>query len=182
MIGDFRDVRTKLLIVVGVLLLMDVAAVVLLLSPVGRSKGQRQQFYEQLRLEKIAKTRAVTPVQGMDQKIATAREEETAFVKDRFAERYSTMSEELSRVAAEAGVTVSDVKYGENEEKGVPRGYDSLTITIQVHGTYTQDMRFINAVERQKMLLLIDAVTFSGMQGDQLSVSVHLSTFLRSAS
>jgi Tfp pilus assembly protein PilO len=181
MIGDLRDVRTKLLIVVGVLVLLDVAAGVLLLSPVGRSKGQRQQLYEQLRLEKTAKTKAVTPVQGMDQKIATAREEETAFNKDRLAERYSTMSDELSHIAAEAGVGVSDVKYDEREAKGVPQGYDSIGITIQVHGTYAQDMHFINAVERQKMLLLIDAVTFGGMQGDQLTVSVHLSTFLRSA-
>ncbi len=31
------------------------------------------------------------------------------------------------------------------------------------------------------MMLLIDAVSFGGMQGDTLTVSVHLSTFLRSA-
>jgi hypothetical protein len=42
-------------------------------------------------------------------------------------------------------------------------------------------MRFINAVERQKMILLIDGVTFGGMLGDALTVSVHLSTYLRSA-
>jgi hypothetical protein len=31
------------------------------------------------------------------------------------------------------------------------------------------------------MMLLIDAVSFGGMQGDALTVQVHLSTFLRSA-
>jgi hypothetical protein len=192
MIGDLRDVRTQLLIAVGVLLLLDVGAIALLVSPAGRSRGARQEEYEQLRLDKFAKTQAATPALGMDQKIATAREQEAEFNSERMARRYSAMSEQLSRIATEAGVGVSNVKYDEHSnisngkpdersEKVVPAGYDSIGITIQVHGSYDQDMRFINAVERQKMLLLIDAVTFGGMEGNALTVSVHLSTFLRSA-
>jgi len=178
---DIRDVRTQLLIVVGVLLLLDLAAIGVLLSPAGRSRSAQQQRLAQLQLEKIGKTRAEAAFQGMDQKIATARQQETDFNRDHLAERYSTMSEQLSQIANEAGVQVSDVKYDERDEKNTPKGYDSIDITMQVHGNYTQDMRFINAVERQKMLLLIDAVGFSGMQGDELTVSVHLSTYLRSA-
>jgi hypothetical protein len=98
------------------------------------------------------------------------------------------MSEQLSRIATEAGVHVSDVRYQDNSDKRgdrsketVPPGYDGVAISIQVHGTYEQEMRFINDVERQKMLLLIDGVSFSGMQGDELSVTVQMSTFRRSA-
>jgi Tfp pilus assembly protein PilO len=178
---DLRDVRTQLLIVVGVLLLLSVGAIGLLMSPAGRSRGAREQEYERLRLEKIEKTRAAAPVQGMDKKIAAAREEEAQFSRERLAEHYSTMSDQLSHIAAEAGVHVSTVKYDEHADKNTPAEFDSVGITIQVQGSYTQDMRFINAVERQKMMLLIDAVTFGGMQGDTLTVSVHLSTFRRSA-
>ena len=178
---ELRDVRTQLLIVVVVLLLLDLAAVGVLLSPAGRSRSAQQQRFEQLRLETMQKTRAAAPTQGMEQKIATAREQEAAFNQEHLAERYSTMSEQLSHIADEAGVKVSDVKYDERDQKNTLKGYDSIGITMQVHGSYTQDMRFINAVERQKMLLLIDAVAFSGMQGEELTVSVHLSTYLRSA-
>ncbi len=182
MIGELRDLRTQMLIAVGVLLLLDVAAIALLVSPAGRSSSQRQKRYEQLRLDKIEKTKATAPAQGMDQKIAAAREQEAAFNKERLAERYSAMSEQLSHIATEAGVGVTDVKYDEHPEKGAAAlGYDSIGITIQVHGSYAQDMLFINAVERQKMLLVIDAVSFGGMHGDELTVSVHLSTFMRSA-
>jgi len=187
MIGELRDIRTQLLIAVGVLLLMDIAAVGLLLSPAGRSRGARQQEFEQLRLEKIEKIRSAAPAQGMDQKIATAREQEAQFNGERLAQRYSAMSEQLSRIATESGVSVSNVKYDERnaDKAGVEKvtipGYESIGITIQIHGSYNQNMRFINAVERQKMMLLIDGVTFGGMQGDALTVSVHLSTFLRSA-
>lgn len=181
MIGEFRDIRTQLLIVAGVLLAVDVGSVALLLSPVGHVSAARQQVYEQLRLEKIEKAHAVAPVQGMDQKIATARQQEAQFSGDRLAQRYSAMSEQLSKIAGEANVRVSEVKYDSREEKDVPPGFDSVGITIQVHGTYEQNMRFINAIERQKMMLMVDAVSFGGMQADELTFSVHLSTFLRSA-
>jgi Tfp pilus assembly protein PilO len=178
---DLRDVRTQMLVVVGVLLLLSLAAIALLLSPAGRSRGAREQEYERLRIEKIEKTKSDAPVAGMDKKIAAAREEETEFNNERLAQHYSAMSEQLAHIAAEAGVNVSDVKYDQRASKGTPPGYDSVGITIQVQGSYEQDMRFINAVERQKMMLLIDAVSFGGMKGDVLTVSVHLSTFLRSA-
>jgi Tfp pilus assembly protein PilO len=181
MIGGLRDVRTQLLLVVGVLFLVDLGAIALLMSPAGRSRGARQQEYERLRVEKIEKSQTAAPALGMDQKIATAREQETQFNSERLAQRYSAMSEQLSRIAKEAGVVVSDVKYDERSVKDIPSGYDNVGITIQVHGSYQQNMQFINAVERQKMLLLIDAVTFQGMKNDVLTVSVHLSTFLRSA-
>lgn len=181
MIFKLRDLRTQLLVAVGVLLLLCVAAIALLLSPAGRSRIAREQEYERLRIEKNEKTMIAAPVQGMDKKIAAAREEEAQFNGERLAQRYSTMSEQLSRIATEAGVNVSTVKYDARADKGTPPGYDGVGITIQVQGSYEQDMRFINAVERQKMMLLIDAVSFGGMQGDTLTVSVHLSTFLRSA-
>jgi Tfp pilus assembly protein PilO len=181
MIGDLRDIRTQLLIVAGLLLLLDVAAIALLVSPAGRSRSARQQEYEHLRIEKIEKTQAAAPSQGMDQKIATAREQEAQFNRERLAQHYSVMSEQLANLATAAGVTVSDVKYDAHEEKGTPPGYDSIGITVKVQGSYEQDIRFINTVERQKMMLLIDAVKFGGMKGDTLTVSIHLATFLRSA-
>ena len=181
MTGDLRDIRTQLLLVVGVLLLLDLAAIGVLVSPMGRSRSGRQQQYEELRLEKIEKTRAVAASQGMQQRIATARDQEAEFNRERLVDRYSAMSEQLSHIASEAGVAVSDVKYDARADKDVPAGYDGIGITIQVHGSYAQDIRFINAVERQKSLLLIDGVAFGGMQAEELTVSVHLSTFLRGA-
>jgi ribosome-binding factor A len=178
--ADLRDIRTQLLIVVAVLLLLDLSAVAVLLSPAGRSRASRQQEFEQLRLDKMAMAKSAAATRGMDERIANAREQESEFNHDRLVERYSAMSEQLAQIAKEAGVGVSDVKYDAREEKNVPTGYDSIGITIQVHGSYTQDIRFINAVERQKMMLLIDGVSFGGMQSDELTVSVHLSTFLRS--
>jgi hypothetical protein len=184
---ELRDLRTKLLIVAAVLLLLDAAAIGVLLSPIGRGTEARQQRSEQLQRKLLAERKAEAATQGMDQKIDIARQQEESFQHERLIGRYSEMSEKLSRIARDAGVSVSDVKYDDSsarqggEKAESPAGFTGIGIVISVRGTYAQDMRFINAVERQKTLLLIDAVSFSGMKGDQLTVSVHLTTFLWSA-
>ena len=182
MIGGLRDVRTQLLVVVGLLLLLDLAAIALLISPAGRSRGARQKAYEQLRLEKVekAKSRCSGPGHGPED-----------CDRSRTAGRLHPRADG-GALLGNVGTTITHRKRRRGERhrckirraarrKDTPPGYDSVGITIQVRGSYDQDMHFINAVERQKMLLLIDAVTFGGMQGDALTVSVHLSTFLRSA-
>jgi hypothetical protein len=184
---ELRDVRIQLLIVAVVLLLLDAAAIGVLLSPMGRGGEAQQQRYQRLQNRQAATSKAAAATQGMDEKIATARQQEASFQRERLIGRYSEMSEKLSRIAHEAGVSVSDVKYndaGETEagaKSAVPAGYTAVWIEMRVHGSYAQDMRFINGMERQKTLLLIDAVSFGGMKGDELTVSVHLTTYLRSA-
>ena len=182
---DLRDVRTQLLIAVAVLLLLDMAAMAVLLSPAGRSRSARQQQYEQLRLVKMEKTRLdrLHPGHGPED---CHRPRAGAGLQPRPARR--ALFGDVGAVVAHCGrgrrqrlrrkIRRACAK---DKEKTTPPGYDGIGITIQVHGSYAQDMRFINAVERQKMLLLIDAVSFGGMQGDELTVSVHLSTYLRSA-
>ena len=176
---ELRDVRVQLGLVAAVLLLFDLAAGGVLLSPAGRSRTARVQVYRQMLRERDEKQKAVAPAQGMDQKIADARQQEDGFHKERLASRYSAMSEQIARLASEAGVSVTHVRYDERElAKGTPAGYDHLGITIQVNGSYAQNIRFINEVERQKLLLLIDGVSFGGMKGNTLTVDIHISTYL----
>jgi hypothetical protein len=179
-----RDVRVQLMLLSGVLLVVALAAAGLLLSPAGRGLEAREHTYNELRRERIDKAQEALPLQGMDQKISTARQQQKEFSEQRVADHYSTVSEQISSLGKEAGVIVSNVHYDRLEQgktREAPAGYEKVGITITVQGTYEQELRFINAVERQKMMLIIDAVGFSGSEGKQLSVSVHLSTYLRSA-
>ena len=72
MIGELRDLRTQLLIVAGVLLLADVAAVGVLVSPLASGRAERQKQYETLRLEKMEKAQATAPARGIHEKIGRA--------------------------------------------------------------------------------------------------------------
>ncbi len=162
-------------------MLLSLAAIGLLVSPAGRSRGAREQEYERLRMEKIEKTRPQLHSKAWTRRLlrlAKKRHNSTASGWRSITRRCRSNCR-ASRAKPECNV--STVKYDEHTDKSTPSGFDSIGITIQVQGSYAQDMRFINAVERQKMMLLIDAITFGGMQGDTLTVSVHMSTFLRSA-
>jgi predicted glycoside hydrolase/deacetylase ChbG (UPF0249 family) len=185
MIAGLHDLRTRLLILVVMLLLLDAAAITVLLSPIGKDNEARQRHYRQLLLEKAANSQAAAATQGMERKIEIAGEQEKNFDRERFIRRYSEMSETLARIARESGVQVSDIKYAASKQdrakQKTPAGYQALEILMQVHGSYAQDMRFINAVEREKTLLIIDDVSFAAMTGDELTVSVRLTTYLRSA-
>ncbi len=181
MIGELRDLRTQLLIVAGVLLLADVAAVGVLVSPLASGRAERQKQYETLRLEKMEKAQATAPARGIHEKIETTRKQESDFLNERLTRHYSAMSEQISHTAKEAGVEVSRVHYDDSlSQRDIPAGFQQLSITIQVRGSYEQDIRFLNAMERQKMMLLVDGVSFSGMKDGQLTVQVKISTFLRS--
>lgn len=183
MIGELRDVRTQLLIVAGLLLAADLGAGAMLLSPAGRSRTARLQEFEHLRVERQEKSLAAAPAKDIDQKIEEARLQEISFVQEHLPHRYSDISENIARLATETGVSVTDVKYTEGaSNKSLPAGYTAINISLTLHGGYEQDMRFINAIERQKQLLLINGVSFGGMQSDKLIVSMNLSTYARSQS
>ncbi len=176
--NDLRDIRVQLALIAALLLVVDLVALGVLLSPMGHP---RESEYEQLRVQRIQKTEAVAPDRGMDQKIAMASEQEAKFNEERLTDRYSAMSEEIAHIAKDAGVDASRVTYDQrNTDKNTPAGYSEVGITVVIRGTYDQDIRFINAVERQKFFLLVATVSFGGMHGDNLAVSLHLSTFMRS--
>ncbi|MDR3763467.1 MAG: hypothetical protein P4M01_05160 [Acidobacteriota bacterium] len=182
MIGQLRDIRTQILIVAGLLLVADLGAGVMLMSPAGRARAAHMQEFERLRVERREKTEAAAPVRNLDKNIEEARLQEAAFIEDRLPHRYSSMSEELARLAQESGIHVTDIKYDESQarDKTLPAGFTGIGIALAAHGGYEQDMRFINSVERQKLLMLIDSVSFGGVQNGTLSVSLHLSTYMRS--
>ncbi len=70
---DLRKARTKLQIAVGALLIIDVAAAVLLLTPYAGSEASRQQQMRQLWLD--LKSRETEPWRGLDKKIPQAKQE-----------------------------------------------------------------------------------------------------------
>ena len=59
-------------------------------------------------------------------------------------------------------------------QRDLPAGFQPLNITIQVKGSYEQNIRFLNAMERQKMMLLVDGVSFSGLKDGELTLAINI--------
>ena len=113
----------------------------------------------------------------MDQKLVQASKDITGFYDQRFPAEYSAVAEELGKVATDTGVHLSGVKY---DEKDAPiEDLHKLLMEVSLSGDYLQEVKFINALERDKMFFLIDGITLGEQQGN-VRLQLKLETYLRS--
>jgi hypothetical protein len=175
--ASIREVRKTLLPVLIGLAVVAAACVGYLLSPAGRSRQVRERDLAVLQAQLAAKRQEVLPTRGMDGKLKQASADITDFYKDRFPAQYSTISEELGKLAAANGVQIAAIKY---EDKDAPvESLRKLNMELALSGSYLQEVKFINALERDKLFFLIDGVTLGEQQGN-VRLQLKIETYLRS--
>ena len=175
--ASIREVRKTLVPVLVGLAVIDLACIVYLLSPAGRSREARERDLAALQTQLAAKRQEVLPTRGMDGKLKQASADITDFYQDRFPAQYSAVSEELGKLAAGSGVQIAAVKY---DDKDAPvEGLRKLNIELALSGSYLQEVKFINALERDKLFFLIDGVTLGEQQGN-VRLQLKVETYLRS--
>jgi type IV pilus assembly protein PilO len=176
--ANLRRARKRLTTVAILLAVLDVAAVGFLLSPLGRSRSAREEEYAEARRELQTKMRDAVPLRGMDKKLDLARQQIADFYSERFPAQYSAVSSELGKVAGETGVRVSQISY-EPKPAEVPN-LQQVVINGNLDGDYLQVVKFINALERDKMFFMVDSLTLAQEQGGRVRLQVRLETYLRS--
>lgn len=174
--ASIRETRRKLMPIVIALIVLDLAGVGFIVSPAGRSRQARQREYYNLRAQLLAKQEEVLPTRGMDQKLKQASHDITTFYDTRLPAQYSAVAEELGKVANDTGVHLSGVKY-EQKDAGI-EGLSKLIMDASISGDYLQEVKFINALERDKMFFLIDGITLGEQQGN-VRLQLKLETYLR---
>jgi len=158
------------------LIALNLACVGYLLSPAGRSRQARRREYYELRAQLTAKRQEVLPTRGMDQKLKQASQDISSFDDQRLPAQYSAVAEELGKLAADTGVHFAAVRYDEKDAS--IEGLRKLNVEITLSGDYLQEVKFINALERNKMFFLIDGVTLAEQQGN-VRLQLKLETYLR---
>jgi len=177
-INSVQQARRILVTIAIVFLLVDIAAAIVLLSPIGRSPAERKDEHQKLRVERMQKDAEARPMRDMDKKIAASRESINDFYSNRLPATYSEISESLGKTAAENHVTLASVKY-EQKPTGIA-GLTNIPMTLSLTGDYVSLMRFINALERDKKFFVLDKVVIGDTgANNQLRVDVQLETFLR---
>jgi len=173
---DLRKARAKLQITVGALVILDLAAVVLLLTPYAGSETSRQQQMRQLWLD--LKSRETAPWRGLDKKIPQAKQEIVDFYRDRFPAGYSEISNSVDKIASESGVKIASEKYDQKDAdlEGVQR----VEVQADVSGDYLQLVRFINTLERSKVFFIVRDLQLGGEQNGQVKLQIKFETYLRS--
>jgi type IV pilus assembly protein PilO len=174
--ASIREVRKKLIPVLIGLTVLVLACVGYLLSPSGRTQQSRQRDLDALRVQLSAKRQEVLPARGMDGKLKEASTEISDFYKARFPEQYSTVSDEIGKLAAANGVQIANVKY---DDKEAPvEGLRQLNIEIALSGSYLSEVKFINALERDNLFFVVDGVALGEQQGN-VRLQLKVETYLR---
>jgi len=175
---DLQQSRRKLKIAIAAMLVADVAAAAVLFSPLVGSAESRRVLMSQLSVELQKKTREVEPLHGIDKKIVLAKDQINRFYKDRFAGRDSVIADELGKLAAQNGVRILQAKYKQLDVESA--SIVPVEIEGEFSGDYLQLVRFINALERSRLLFTVDSVSLEGETAGPVRLAVKLHSYLKS--
>ncbi|MGA7379501.1 MAG: GspMb/PilO family protein [Terriglobales bacterium] len=174
---DLRQTRRKTQIALAAMVAVDVITLAVYFSPLVGSQSARQEQLHDLWKELQQKTREVEPLRGLDKKVPLARKQIDQFYKDRLPAEGSSISENIGKLAGQAGVKISSVRYDMKDPESM--GVQRVLIEADMNGDYLQLVRFINSLERDQMFFLVDSVQLGGEQGGMVKLQMKMETYLK---
>jgi len=173
-----KQFTTILAILGGVNLLL----IIYLLLP-GSSPSARAAQEESLREQKQTLNREVTPLIGIDKKLAQTRVDVKKFYEEKVPGQFSQISQHLEKLMKDAGVTHAGIRYSEDQNRSTEKNelpdVKRIGIETTVTGEYEKVARFINAMEQDKLVFIIDQISLNSQEGGVVSLQVKFETFLK---
>jgi Tfp pilus assembly protein PilO len=114
-------------------------------------------------------------------KVQQAKVEGDKFLDDCTMERasaYSTLIDDLNRMAAESGMQTKEFSYVLDPVEGSDR-IEQLTISANFEGSYGNLTKLINMLDKSQRFLIIDSMQASPQSNGALNVNLRLDTFVR---
>lgn len=174
---NLQNRKPQLYAVIALLLVLDIGLIVYLVSPLRARPATVQQQLQEAKAQLQTARVEAAPLQGMDQKLAVAQRDLDHFYHDRFPTRGSAIAIELGKLAAANGVQISGAQYDE-KESSIP-GVHQVKISAELDGQYVNEVKFINALERDKMFFLLNGVGLTAQQAGAVRLQLLMQTFLR---
>ena len=173
-----KQFTTILAVLGGVNLLL----IIYLLLP-GSSPAARAAQEESLREQKQALTREVTPLIGIDKQLAPPRVDVKKFYQEKVPGQFSQISQHLEKLMKDAGVSSAGVRYNQDRngstEKNELPDVQRVNVETTVTGDYEKVARFINAMEQDKFVFIIDQIALNSQEGGVVSLQIKAETFLK---
>jgi type IV pilus assembly protein PilO len=177
---NIRELRFRLRIATAILGLLCLIAATLLIF--FYTDGNRvAQNFESLHKQVQNRRVAMVPPQTVQDRVKEAREQIAHFYENRFPNSSAAIFEELGRLAKESNVQLETATYKAVVEESPIQGITPIDINAALNGDYAKAMKFINALERNKIFFIVDSVTLGDSEAaGSVRLAVHLETFLRS--
>ena len=178
-----KDPRWTARALLGLLLLLNLAAAAAVFKPWGGSEEEVQSERRQLRLDLQERRATVNRLRAVVQMVEKTRAQADQFFGQYFLDRqtaYSTVLAELNSTAEKAGIRpMGDNSYNFEAIEGSDN-LAMMTVNGSYQGTYADLIEFVNAIDRSSRFLTIDRLQASPAQAPgTLSISLRLNVFVR---
>lgn len=174
---DLRQTRRNIKTAIGVMLGVDVLAAAVLFSPLVGSAESRREQLSQLWSELKQKTAQVEPLKDMDKRISLAHQQIGTFYQKRFPGEESQIATELGKLAAGDGVTIDRAKYKTGDIG--PGRLQPVEMEMDLAGNYVSLAKFINSLERDEMLFIINSIALGSEQAGGVKLQLKLDAYLK---
>ena len=180
MMLNVREIRLRVYIATAAMAILCLVALGLLIAMISASHTRAETF-QSLHGQVQNRRGAVVPPKTVDDRVKEAREQIAHFYEDRFPATQSAIFEQLGKVADENKVRLNQANYTTGEGDVELPGVQLVTITAHLNGNYAQAMKFINALERDKMFFIVDSVSLGDQQGGNVVLNIRIETYMRGA-
>ncbi len=181
---NWKDPRVLVRIGLGVLVVANIAAALIVFKPWGGSAEDLAREQEGLQQQLAQMRTRLDKTKALVAKAERARKEGDGFLASYTTDRrttFSTIFAELDRVAKEAGMEPRPVSYELEQVEGSDTLYQ-MSINAAYEGSYAALTKFVNLLDRSPRFLIIESLMAAPQQsnaGDLLSVTIKLDTFVR---
>jgi Tfp pilus assembly protein PilO len=182
--NNLTKTRQRFTLILSVLGALDLLLIIYLLLP-GSSAGSRAALEENLRDQEKALNHQVAPLKGIDKQLAQTRVDVKNFYAQKVPSEFSQISQHLIKLMKDTGVTTaSGIHYvqenrGARNDKGDLPDVQPINIDTTVSGEYTKVAQFINAMEQDKFVFIIDQISLTSQESGVVSLQIKFQTFLK---
>lgn len=177
-----RDPRHAVRLVLGVLLVANLAAAWFVFHPPGGSVDSLEQDIAAARRQLAARQQAVARLKAQAEKTRAAREQAERFLREHFLPRqhaYSLLEIELANAARRSGVRPKERTISFEPIEGSDT-LGTLVINANFEGTYADLIELLSAIDRSKRLLILEQLQAAPQQsGGTLAMTLKLNAFIR---
>jgi Tfp pilus assembly protein PilO len=148
----------------------------------GSSPAAKQAQEDSLRQQQTALSAQVAPLRNIDKTLAQTRVDVKKFYEQKVPSQFSQISQHLEKLVQESGVSTQGIRYSndKHDDKTDLPDVQRVSIDTTVNGDYAKVARFVNALEQDKFVFVINQITLSGSEGGNLvSLQIKFETFLK---
>lgn len=178
----WKDPKFLVRVILGVLLVANVAAAALVLFPPGGSAEDLERQLATLQAQIGQRKVTLDRTREHAAAVEKGRAQGDKFLNDYFLVRrtaYSTMESDLAAAAAGAKIKPRERAYATEPIEGSVT-LSMMSVTAGFEGSYRDILNFVHEIDRSPRLLMIESLNAAPQQGTNLlAVTMKIDAFVR---